>query len=81
MIHIRFARNCAWRAVYVYTASPERVAPLRFALGLDPHPVRPCLFGAIGYRRDCTGGRKSAWHWRLVLPFRRFWRRFDGRLY
>ena len=72
---ISFARNVSWRAVYVHSGMA-----LRFSIGIDP--IRhPQLFGAIGWRRDCTGGRNAAWHWRIPLPRWQWLSKLDGRKY
>ncbi len=73
------AKQCAWRAIYVYSGSGSVGSPVRFAIGIDPQGSRATLFGSIGFRRDCTGGRKGSWHWRFQLPRCRHWWRLDGR--
>ena len=84
-MHITFATGCAWRAMYIYSGPRPKSAfdagPLRFSIGIDPtkRHNRAELFGSIGFRRDCTGGRKAAWHWRLPLWKSRHWHKLDGR--
>lgn len=74
---LRFAEGCAWHAFYIYGRDG---VTLRFSLGIDPtFNHRPCLFGAVGFRKDCQGGRRGAWHWSLPLWRSRHWWRLDGR--
>jgi hypothetical protein len=86
-MYIVTAKGCAWRAFYVYSGTKTNPGPQRLCLGIDPTARRwrngtfreAELFGAIGYRRDCTGGRKSTWSFRFGLPRSRHWWRLDGR--
>lgn len=83
-ITIKFAEGCAWRAFYIYSGKLDRWGyggPMRFSLGIDPtfRHGQAVLFGCIGFRKDCTGGRKGVWHWRLPLWRARYWWKLDGR--
>lgn len=80
-MQIKFAKDCAWRAVYVYSGTSSQPGPLRFSIGLDPtfRHNQAQLFGSIGFRRDCSGGFKSGWHWSFFLPKSRHWWKLDGR--
>lgn len=84
-MHIRTAEGAAWRAIYVYSGNRQQPGPLRFSIGIDPtskprlRGYRAELFGSVGFRKDCTGGRKSAWQWRLPLWAASYWYKLDGR--
>lgn len=79
-MYILTSKDCAWRAIYVYSGKRGTYGANRFSIGIDPtHPRGAQLFGSLGFRRDCTGGRKASWHWRIPLPKSRFWHLLDGR--
>lgn len=80
-IQIKFADQCAWRAIYVYRNHPRYGQTLTFSLGIDPtfYGNRARLFGAIGFRTSCVGARNAAWQWSLPLWYSRHWWRLDGR--
>ena len=82
-MHIVTSKGCAWRAFYVYSGRRGDFSPpLRFSLGIDPafRFSQAQLFGSIGYRKDCQGGRKAEWQWTITLPKWKHWWRLDGRL-
>ena len=62
--------------MYIYIGGP-----MRFSIGIDPtyRNRQARLFGSIGYRKDCTGGRKASWHWGFNLPRSKHWWKLDGR--
>jgi hypothetical protein len=83
-MYICAAKNCAWRAFYIYTGKrgPNFTSVKRFHLGIDPtwRGGQARLFGSVGFFRDCQGGRKATWEWQIKLPKSRHWWRLDGRL-
>lgn len=81
-MYFRTGEGAAWRAIYIYMGRAGRDSgPMIFSIGIDPTKThnRAELFGSIGLRKDCTGGRRGAWHWRLPLWRARYWWRLDGR--
>ena len=59
MARIVFAEQCAWRALYVYSAT----GPQWFRIGVDPmNGVKPQCFGMVR-----IGSRQFTW--RFVLPY------------